>query len=431
MIWKVLLFMGLIAGVGSSHAATFTVDSIVDWPDLNPGDGVCNFLAMPGPNRCTLRAAIMEANALAGPDQIVLLPNRVYPITIPDAGPDQGASGSFRITSDLNIYFLGSGAERPVVDANGTASAFDVISGNVGMFGFDITGGDATTSVGRVGGAIYIADTAGTVDLLFMRMYRNRANTGGAILNYGPDTTLAGSELYDNEHVDYFASPHFGSAIQNYGTLTIDSTAIHSNRNSDGSSGAAIAMRFQHARTTIINSTIAQNQGTGIHVLSGDRLELRNSTIAGNEGFGITITDNNVVLRMRNTVVARNLLDCDFAGTTVREIDAYNLDSDESCTLAAGSGNQPGVSDLLLAPLSRRFAPTAFATPAVWPLKAGGAGGLIDMGHPVVALNGCTASDQHLRDRPVDGNNDGVARCDIGAVELGDDVLFFDPFDRL
>lgn len=59
----------LLAASGCLHAATFTVDELADdtaAPDVNPGDGVCEDSF----NSCTLRAAIMEANALSGDDGI-------------------------------------------------------------------------------------------------------------------------------------------------------------------------------------------------------------------------------------------------------------------------------------------------------------------------------------------------------------------------
>ena len=49
-----------------AHAASFTVDSTLDTSDDTPGDGVCD----DGSGNCTLRAAIEEANALAGTDTI-------------------------------------------------------------------------------------------------------------------------------------------------------------------------------------------------------------------------------------------------------------------------------------------------------------------------------------------------------------------------
>lgn len=60
----------LFLSVMSARAATFTVDSTADAVDVNPGDGVC--AAASGP--CTLRAAIMEANAFGGPDIISFPP---------------------------------------------------------------------------------------------------------------------------------------------------------------------------------------------------------------------------------------------------------------------------------------------------------------------------------------------------------------------
>lgn len=50
----------------SAHAATLTVNDLGDAPDVTPGDGIC---ATAGAV-CTLRAAVMEANALAGDDSI-------------------------------------------------------------------------------------------------------------------------------------------------------------------------------------------------------------------------------------------------------------------------------------------------------------------------------------------------------------------------
>ena len=49
--------------------AAFVVNDIGDASDANPGDGVCD-IPVGGPPRCTLRAAIEEANAFAGDDLI-------------------------------------------------------------------------------------------------------------------------------------------------------------------------------------------------------------------------------------------------------------------------------------------------------------------------------------------------------------------------
>ena len=62
IVWAfVPAFFAASAGL---QAATFVVGSAGDASDSQPGDGVCET-----PLGCTLRAAIQEANALAGLDQ--------------------------------------------------------------------------------------------------------------------------------------------------------------------------------------------------------------------------------------------------------------------------------------------------------------------------------------------------------------------------
>ena len=63
--------------------SAFSVDSTTDAVDAVPGDGVCATAA----TECTLRAAIMEANALPGPDAIVV-PAGTYVLSIPGTDED-------------------------------------------------------------------------------------------------------------------------------------------------------------------------------------------------------------------------------------------------------------------------------------------------------------------------------------------------------
>ncbi|MDH3254599.1 MAG: CSLREA domain-containing protein [Acidobacteriota bacterium] len=66
---------------GPLSANTFLVDSTDDAVDASPGDGSCETAAAV----CTLRAAIQEANALAGADAISI-PTGVFKLTITGAG---------------------------------------------------------------------------------------------------------------------------------------------------------------------------------------------------------------------------------------------------------------------------------------------------------------------------------------------------------
>lgn len=67
-IASILLGLVLVLHPHSAHAAsTYTVNSIGDDPDANPGDLVCESAT---PGECTLRAAIQEVNAGSGGDTI-------------------------------------------------------------------------------------------------------------------------------------------------------------------------------------------------------------------------------------------------------------------------------------------------------------------------------------------------------------------------
>ncbi len=60
------LVFGLIGTTGPAYGASFVVDSTTNASDSDTGDNACN----DGSGNCSLRAAIMQANALTGPDQI-------------------------------------------------------------------------------------------------------------------------------------------------------------------------------------------------------------------------------------------------------------------------------------------------------------------------------------------------------------------------
>ena len=76
----------------------FVVDSLADTDDTFPADTVCSDAG----GKCTLRAAIQEANALLGAD-VIRLPAGTYVISRQGADEDHGATGDLDITSSLSI----------------------------------------------------------------------------------------------------------------------------------------------------------------------------------------------------------------------------------------------------------------------------------------------------------------------------------------
>jgi CSLREA domain-containing protein len=104
LLYSFVLGLPLLSGTLAS-AATFTVNRTTDEPDANPGDGACRTTR----DKCTLRAAIQESNALPGQDQ-VHLPQGHYQLTIPGGNEDAAMSADLDVTDDLVL--IGSGADK-------------------------------------------------------------------------------------------------------------------------------------------------------------------------------------------------------------------------------------------------------------------------------------------------------------------------------
>jgi len=111
----------------ATTARAYVVNSTLDLPDADPSDSACA-TAPPNPV-CTLRAAVMQANAHPGVDTIELS-NTTYGFT--RVGYDQsGELGDLDVTDDVTIF--GNGA---TIDANGTTTgdrAFEVVSGSLSL----------------------------------------------------------------------------------------------------------------------------------------------------------------------------------------------------------------------------------------------------------------------------------------------------------
>ena len=118
-------FLVCLLGGSWASAATFSVNSYVDSVDMTPGNGTCADSA----GRCTLRAAILEANALPGPDTI-LAPPGVYNMTLGGANEDLGLTGDLDIFSDVTIIGLGTTRIESQV-----GRVIHVLSGNVSITG--------------------------------------------------------------------------------------------------------------------------------------------------------------------------------------------------------------------------------------------------------------------------------------------------------
>jgi hypothetical protein len=432
----VMLLAGSLTNRAIVHANTpFLVDSILDEVDAQPGDGQC--ISTPG-GHCTLRAAVMEANALAGPD-IIDLPAGIYAIAIPGTGEDETATGDLDLRSDLTL--TGAAAATTIIDGNKLDRVLDAaFYSSVMIIGVTIQNGQ-TPSVPLTG----INNSAGirgsSYTLQDSVITGNHSPLAGGGLVAGANTNIINSSIFSNTAV-------YGAAgIYSVGAVTITNSSIYSNTTPDHGGGL-----WMYDYVTIVNSTIrgnSANQGSGINNY-GRRLTLINSTVSDNSGTGIftggaagfpseavlinstvsqntfggvagfysvntllntTVTGNNFgisgsesTFTIGNSLMSNNTQsDCN---GTVNSL-GYNLIENAECTISGTTtGNQFDV-DPGLGLLQNNGGPTFTHLP--------------DPGSPAINTgnpSGCTDSAGQL----LATDQRGVARpqgsaCDIGAVE--------------
>ncbi|MEM7008789.1 MAG: choice-of-anchor Q domain-containing protein [Thermodesulfobacteriota bacterium] len=360
----------------STKAATFNVDSTIDAVDANPGDGICDT----GKGFCSLRAAVMESNALLGPDDIVLESDS-YAITIA-GGDDAAANGDLDITDDVLIQ--GQGAMDTTIDGNNINRVFHIININqegqieVEIFDLKIFNGE----VNDLGGGI--RNSSGNLLLERVLIEANNSRRGGGLANGSQATTnIRSSAIYEN---NVLAGPEqWGGGIYNSGELEMVNTTISNNNVGDLGGGI-----FNEGNLNIIFSTIASNvsvseSSAGIH-----------QTISGSTTIYASILANNFSF------------DC---GGTLLTSQGFNI-STSNCNLNQPSDmpNTNPVIDFLQETSGDTMAhPLLNESPAID--LAGSEEACLDLG-----------VDQRGSLRPRDGDLDKDAECDSGAFELNPEI---------
>ena len=357
---------------GSAQAAVFTVNNLSDVSDDAPGNGVCEIVLQTGD--CTLRAAIEEANALVGSDQIIL------PSLSPPNAYVLNVVTGLTITDHLTI--TGGGATTTIIDGN--------------------------KGVRPNGGVLHIF--TGTVNISGVTI-RNGATTGfgGGIFNLGT-LTLTNSTVSGNSAVE-------GGGIRNSGTLTLANSTVSGN-SATGSGGGIFNF---DGTVSLFNATITSN-----------------NLAAFSSGSGAGVSTLGSTFNFRNTILAGNFIfllpgppftsPSDCAGT-INSSGNNLMQSLSGCTVNGGVviGGGVTVAAPQLGPLQNNGGPTQTHAPLPGSpaIDAGNSFGCRDQ------FGDLLLKDQRGLRRTVDGNRDGTARCDIGAVEFGSGagVTFYSDVD--
>ncbi len=433
----------------TSQAVEFTVNTGGDSSDVNPGDGLC----ADNNGFCSLRAAIMETNAILGPDTIFLPRDDQYTLSINDVKVTADFSGDLDIRDSLlisiadplipasDVFLL------PLIRANSGFNdrIFEVHSGSdVTFFGIGISGGDAIGSWSNEGwgGGVFVTDGVSNFNLLNSYVTDNQARVGAGIYSYADNTLISFSDLSDNVLVFGIPGIQLSAGAGVYhrqGSLRIQYSSIHHNMTNEnnGFFGSAVRLGPSNFFSYLFSSVIADNGGQSeSHNSLMFGLSIQNASsaivstnITNNESGGINMADDmTTILSVRNSVLQnQGLGNCvslsGFPNFGDGQGSGHNVVSDASCALPLNSGNKENT-DARLSPLVGIFDVDDDLFLTQYPL---GGSPLIDQGSVVPPDSGnpnaCHQFDQRLIERPVNG---GYAdRCDIGAYEL-DDVIFRD-----
>ena len=403
---------------------SFTVDTFFDTVDDNPGDGS----ALDATGQTSLRAAIMEANASAGPNTINL-GGGIFSLSIEGRDEDAALTGDLDITDDLII--TGQSPLTTIIDASSLDRVFDVFPGvTLQLSDVTISGGDLA-DFGDGGG---IRVDGGTLQIFDSVITGNRATNGGGIFSNNSTVTINGSTLSQNRAESGQGGGEGGAVSSFGGNVIVQRSSVHDNFAQTVGGGFAAGADTQGGTLSIENSTIAQNNAGDAQVGSGDgggffiqpnvNASLLAATVAfnsaGNQGAGIW---TNGSLTLERTIISNNVGTPDdgpegfISGGTVTS-NGFNLireNTDFNFTPGTGDliGTFPAPIDPNLLGLADNGGPANSAstlTIALGPMSPA-----IDAGPSFASP---LFEDQRGFDRERDGDRNGSIFTDIGAFEL-------------
>jgi CSLREA domain-containing protein len=318
------------------------------------------------------------------------------------AGTDDDSTGK---GGAIYVYSSGSGDKDTLIS--------DVI------FNGNILSSTPNNFTGTGGAAIYNEVRDGR--LLIERSIFNgniaQNSWGGAIFNKLSSNLVIEDSSFNGNISGDGDSNGFGGAIYNGGYLTVMRSLLDGNIASLDGQGGALGVSNK-SEAVVSNSTFFANTagaGRGGAIYLGQEVshtplvELRNVTLSDNDAVqGGAIYNDEELVRLFNTIVNAGIGASTCAGTMPDDGGSNLQFPGTAC------GSTITSADPVLDGPSFNGGPL----PALLSLTLGAGSPAIDAGSNAV----CTASsvagmDQRGEVRPSDGDGDGTAQCDIGAVE--------------
>lgn len=410
-------------------------------------DGVCD-------SQCSLRDAVAAANQLGGSNRILLPAGRFGTTLAPPRGDDgqifdedANLNGDFDISGGT-LAVIGAGTAQTVIDGGGVDRIFEVAAGA------SVTLQDLTLENGRTSTAGAAVQNFGTLLVRRVLFQENLAfdafgrGEGGAIANLG--TLEVYNSTFRNNRADFGDSGHaWGGAIFSSGNLFVRDSLFRDNITNGDDVVALGGAIFNTGNADVARSAflLHRSDGPGIVIRNDGNgvFKLTNVTISGKNAIGERDNDSVVAngsyfpmfsgtpsMTLINVTIADNLAlgVLNYGRLTVRN------------SLIAGNGNESiGVSNCLNGPNASYQARGLLLgadtgnctadllindaetfTKVLYPLADNNSPlpthALLPNSPAVDAgVGSCTSHDQRGSMRPRDGNNDGVAVCDLGAYE--------------
>lgn len=286
-----------LSPIGIAEAATFTVNTLD-----NLKDGTCNA------THCSLRDAIVAANALAGTDIIDFAPTLSGQTIVLDQTDVTygGPVGLPLIVSPITV----NGGGTITISGNDARRVVVVDSGSLTLNGVTIRDGYILAVGGTSAGMYVDMDASATVNnSTFTDNVVEGPGAGGAGITNTGSLTITNSTISGNRTI-WDSNVVGGTGILNQGTLNITNSTISGNTSSPGVTSSGGALYNSNGTATITNSTIsgntAANAGAIYAALGVVNLSFVTVTANSAANGTVLVGDNSSAINIRNSIIVGN-----------------------------------------------------------------------------------------------------------------------------